>query len=346
MLCVILLLGPVILGAWIATGWAEDGEAFRIPREEPFVTRPFSFPTVDGHLGLGIAYGPHRDGQRPGGPSPERAQIAEDLRLMAPHWAILRVYGSSGFARTMLEEIHHAGLDLKVVLGVWIGVEERRDASGRVEELPEARRANRREIEAAVDLAAEFPKIVSGISVGNETQVSWSDHRIPVELLIRYIREVRSRTAVPVTAADDFNFWNKPESGAVGREVDFIAVHMHPLWNGVRLKGALAWIRETYTEIRDAHPDRPVVIAETGWATSMHHAGEQARLIKGATGEREQAAFYRRFKAWMEKEPIPTFIFEAFDEHWKGGTDDDDVEKHWGLYRADRTPKLALRDGE
>ena len=35
------------------------------------------------------------------------------------------------------------------------------------------------------------------------------------------------------------------------------------------------------------------------------------------------------------------FYFEAFDEKWKGGQHPAEVEKHWGVYRSDRTPKPA-----
>jgi exo-beta-1,3-glucanase (GH17 family) len=38
-----------------------------------------------------------------------------------------------------------------------------------------------------------------------------------------------------------------------------------------------------------------------------------------------------------------TFFFEAFDEKWKGGTNPAEVEKHWGLFRADRSPKAAMQ---
>ena len=34
--------------------------------------------------------------------------------------------------------------------------------------------------------------------------------------------------------------------------------------------------------------------------------------------------------------------FEVFDENWKGGEDPAEVEKHWGLFRADRSPKAAM----
>jgi exo-beta-1,3-glucanase (GH17 family) len=142
--------------------------------------------------------------------------------------------------------------------------------------------------------------------------------------------------------ADDFNFWNKPESRAVAEEVDFIVMHAHPLWNGLQLPDALAWTQGKVAEIQAAHPGHPVVLGETGWATRKHTEGEQAVLMKGRPGEAEQKAFFEEVSAWSRAERTPVFFFEAFDENWKGGDHPDEVEKHWGLYRADRTPKAAL----
>ena len=45
---------------------------------------------------------------------------------------------------------------------------------------------------------------------------------------------------------------------------------------------------------------------------------------------------------WTEKEGILNFYFEAFDENWKGSPEPWEPEKHWGIYRSDRTPKLAV----
>ena len=39
----------------------------------------------------------------------------------------------------------------------------------------------------------------------------------------------------------------------------------------------------------------------------------------------------------------PIFIFEMFDEPWKGGDDPAEVEKHWGLFGLDREAKPAGR---
>ncbi|MBC8425632.1 hypothetical protein H8E07_16070 [bacterium] len=306
----------------LAAGGCVGTDETPAPREDPFAVRPFP---ADVHA---VCYGPHRDGQHPDGPSPSADELREDLRLMLPHWNLLRVYGSSGFAETLLEIIRADGLDMKVVLGAWIGPD---DAAG-----------NRHEVNAAIRLTAVYPGIVVAVCVGNETQVSWSAHRCGIDTLIDSVRRVRAGVAVPVTSADDFNFWNKPVSRTLAAEIDFVMMHAHPMWNGRQLDEALEWLRDQTTEVQVLHPDRAVVIGETGWATSVHDQGEQAELIKGIPGEKEQARFYREVLAWAADEGLTTFVFEAFDENWKGGDHPAEVEKHWGLFRADRSAKAAL----
>jgi exo-beta-1,3-glucanase (GH17 family) len=307
--------------------------------------RPFVVTAGERWLGDAVAYGPHRDGQRPGESGPTVAEVREDLGIIARHWRMIRIYGAAGTGDTVLAAIREAGSPLKVVLGLWLAPEDRRDSTGRVlERFPAAREANRRELEATLRLAREHPGTVAAISVGNETQVFWSFHRVLPERLIEVIRQVRAATTVPVTTADDYNFWNKPESRTVAAECDFVFVNMHPLWNGASLEGALPWIEAQLAAIRARHPDREVVIGETGWATQRNDDGDQGRLMKGALGEAEQARFVRELRAWIARTRVTTFTFEAFDENWKGGADPADVEKHWGLYRADRSPKPAAAE--
>ncbi|HCH64341.1 MAG TPA: hypothetical protein DFR83_16165, partial [Deltaproteobacteria bacterium] len=170
--------------------------------------RPFR-PTIHGRPILaGIAYGPYRSGQHPAGPHPNRAELTEDLQLLAAHWNLLRVYGSGGPTETILEVIRAEDLPLRVVLGAWID--------------PDAEVDNRAEVTAAIQLAQAYPRTVVAVNVGNETQVSWSGHRSDPDRLIHHLRQVRSAVVQPVTTADDYNFWNKSESNAIAREVDFI----------------------------------------------------------------------------------------------------------------------------
>uniref|UniRef100_A0A832MM69 Endo-1,3-beta-glucanase btgC n=1 Tax=Eiseniibacteriota bacterium TaxID=2212470 RepID=A0A832MM69_UNCEI len=342
----VLLLAALSPVAAAATD-AAPARARDARRESPFVVRAFR-PFLDGRwIGDAVCYGPYRDGQRPGGPGPSREELREDLRLMARHWSLLRTYGATGPTATLLDLIREERLPIRVVLGAWIAPEERRGPDGRSREpLPEARAANRRELDAAVRLAAEHPDIVLAVSVGNETQVSWSAHRVPPALLIGYLRETRARTRVPVATADDFAFWTSAASRAIAREVDLILVHAHPLWNGRTLDEGLAWTRAQFEAVRASHPHRAVTLGETGWATARLESGEQGRLMRGRAGEAEQAAFCAGLRAWARAESVTVFLFEAFDEKWKGGADPGDVEKHWGLFRADRTPKAALTHGD
>jgi len=46
---------------------------------------------------------------------------------------------------------------------------------------------------------------------------------------------------------------------------------------------------------------------------------------------------------WSKQNNSTTFIFEAFDEDWKGDPGNPlGAEKHWGLYTVDREPKLTI----
>ncbi len=286
-------------------------------------------PVVNGQpVVAGISYGPYREGQRPGGPLPTRAQLTEDLRLIAKDWNMLRVYGSGPPTDTVLAIIREEALPLQVVLGAWISAAD-----------PEADEA---EISAAIRLAQSFPDEVLAVSVGNETQVDWSAHRSDRDALVDHLRRVRAAVSQPVTTADDYNFWNKPESQPVADAVDFVLLHAYAMWNGRGLQDAVPWTAQVVADIQAFHPTLLVVLGETGWATQLNPEGREVQHIRASAGEAEQAAFYADFSSWAASVHQPYFYFSAFDEPWKGSADPREVEKHWGLYRADRTPKPAL----
>jgi exo-beta-1,3-glucanase (GH17 family) len=83
----------------------------------------------------------------------------------------------------------------------------------------------------------------------------------------------------------------------------------------------------------------PVVITEAGWATRSNGRG----IPPANADERNQQAYLDALTAWSREHDVLTFLFEAFDEAWKGSADVDEPEKHWGLFTADRHPKLVLR---
>ncbi|MGB5354862.1 MAG: hypothetical protein WBN32_14710, partial [Woeseia sp.] len=60
--------------------------------------------------------------------------------------------------------------------------------------------------------------------------------------------------------------------------------------------------------------------------------------------EELQAQYYEQLMAWTNEEKILTFVFEAFDEPWKGSPDPLEPEKHWGLFDVRRVPKLVMKE--
>jgi len=76
--------------------------------------------------------------------------------------------------------------------------------------------------------------------------------------------------------------------------------------------------------------DKLVVISETGWPTEGETNGEAVPTLAN------QRTFLKLLYKRSRREQLPFFIFEAFDETWKVGWE---VEKHWGVYNSDRTPK-------
>jgi exo-beta-1,3-glucanase (GH17 family) len=317
------------------------GQSFK--KEFPFVARSLE-PYLNGKwIGNAVSYGCYRKGQAPGHKGPGEAEILEDLMIITKYWHLIRVYGADDDSERILRVIKKHELPVKVMLGVWLENETKN---------PVRKKANIAEALRAIELANQYPNVIAAVNVGNETQVFWSWHRMKTENLIRYIRAVRNNTVVPVTTADDYNFWNKPESKQVADEVDFIVSHIYPLWNGKTLENAIEWLNHIYyQEVQKNHPEKVIAIGETGWATTYNPEkkgpGEQGSLIKGAVSLKAQEKYLMMLHAWINKYRITTFYFEAFDEPWKGGGDQSDpreVEKHWGVFYENRTPKASFQN--
>lgn len=314
-----------------------------IKRQEPFLIREFN-PYLDREwIGKAVSYGFYRKGQAPNGKGPNEEQILEDLEIILNYWNLIRIYGSDENSERVLRVIRENNLPVKVMLGVWL--EDEKDNSQREKE-------NIAEVLNAIRLANEYSEIISAINVGNETQVFWSAHKMDMEKLIHYIRVIRNNTNVPVTTADDYNFWNKHESKSVADEVDFIVVHIYPLWNGQTLDNSIEWMSNIFfNDIKKFHTDKTLVLGEIGWATNYDVTkigdGQQGSLIKGEVSYAAQEKFLLKLNRWIDENKVTTFLFEAFDEPWKGGgeySSPDEIEKHWGVFYENRTPKPSFKN--
>ena len=91
--------------------------------------------------------------------------------------------------------------------------------------------------------------------------------------------------------------------------------------------------------IAEKYPNKLVVISEAGWATESNGFGIPRENVNQET----QRIYYKSLTNWSKKNNILTFVFEAFDEPWKGGgeaTGPNEVEKHWGIYFDNRKAKF------
>ena len=302
------------------------------------------FTTFGLAQGKALCYSGYRHGQSPdSGVYPTYTQIKEDLLILQKHCAYIRVYDCSLHAETVLKVIDQEKLDLKVMLGAFIGAELNNFGCpwGTIfteEQLKKNKRHNLEEIRKLIKLANQYPDIIFSLSAGNEATVDWTDHYVSVEKVIRYVKMIKKGAKQPVTFCESYVPWYDKLKRLVD-EIDFISIHSYPIWEYKHIHEAMGYTKQNYQGIADRYPDKPVVITEAGWATNSSGRG----INPENASEEFQAIYYIDLIEWSEKEGIMTFIFEAFDEPWKGSPEALEPEKHWGLFTVDRKPKKVFQ---
>ncbi len=290
-----------------------------------------------------ICYSGYREGQSPATRMyPSEAQVLEDLRLLAPRFHHLRMYDCSPHVQMVLALIAKHHLPFKVMIGAYLAAESSnpRCPWGGVydeEVLLRNRRENQVQLAKAIHLANRYPDIVSAVSAGNEATVEWTDHLVPTEHVIQYVRTLKAGVQQPVTFCENYVPWQGPLE-ALAAEVDFISLHTYPAWEQKGMDAALSYTQANYDSVAQRYPGKPVVITEAGWATQSNGRG----IPKENANEAFQKQYVEELTAWSAKRGVLTFVFEAFDEPWKGSPEPDEPEKHWGLYTVDRKPKAVL----
>lgn len=295
--------------------------------------------------GQAICYSGFRKGQYPGGVYPTYGQIKEDLLILKDHWKYLRLYDCDPHAELVLEVIEKENFDFKVMLGAYIVAEANNFGcpwGGGVyseEQLEINKTKNEQIIEKLILLANRYNDIVFCLSAGNEACVDWTDHYVPVERVIKFVKMIKQGAPQPVTFCENYVPWRDKLKDLV-EVVDFISIHTYPVWEYKNLHEALEYTKQNYYSVADGYPDKLVVITEAGWTTFSNGRG----ICPSNVSEEHQAIYYNDLMKWCEEDNILTFVFEAFDEPWKGSEEALEPEKHWGLYREDRTPKKVMED--
>jgi hypothetical protein len=148
-----------------------------------------------------------------------------------------------------------------------------------------------------------------------------SEKRYDRDALAAVIARVRARSGRPVTTRETIEVLRADAS--LVRLGDWVFPTIHPFAAGKReSQDACGWTIFAYRDLADGAPAGvPTVVAETGLPT-------EGAL---ATSEHYQRAFFM----CLESRQVPFGYFEAFD---RPGADP--VAGHFGVFRADDTPKL------
>ncbi|MES2714755.1 MAG: glycosyl hydrolase family 17 protein [Pseudomonadota bacterium] len=294
--------------------------------------------------GPAICYSGYRDGQNPGDKIyPSLDQIREDLAILRKHWALLRLYDCSLHAERVLQVIEQDRLPFQVMLGAYLGPEMNNagcpwGGTYTDAQLDASRAENSAELDRLVVLANRYPGIVFSVAVGNEATVDWTDHCVPVPAMVAHVRRVKAAVRQPVTFCENYVPWQHKLRVLVP-ELDFISLHTYPVWEYKHIDEALDYTRHNLASVASLYPGKPIAITEAGWCTRSNGRGMPAEHAAQAL----QARYYADLMAWTRAEGLLCFVFEAFDENWKGSPDPLEPEKHWGLFTADRRPKLVMQ---
>ena len=225
------------------------------------------------------------------------------------------MYDSGTNTQMTLDIIRKYNFPIKVLLGIWLDAEvSNHDGCEWLTEpiaeskLLQNRIDNENEVQTAIDLANKYDDIIA-VNVGNEALVSWNDHMMTEERVIKFVKKVKKNIQQPVTVAET-HYWWRDHGANLAKELDFIGVHIYPLWEGEGIENAMKFTAEGIQNVINALPGTQIAILEAGWATVANEFGNRA-------SEENQKLYYNEFKRWSKANNITVF-FEAFDEPWKG----------------------------
>jgi glucan 1,3-beta-glucosidase len=256
---------------------------------------------------LCVSYAPFRGDQTPllltTHIAPE--QIAEDLAQLAKISDCVRTYS----IENGLDQVPAlaAKVGLKVIQGIWLG-------SNRLKNLAQ--------ISTAVQLAKEYPTVITALVVGNEVLLRGE---MTTADLAATIRSVKAQVSVPVTYADVWEYWLRNRE--VYEAVDFVTIHILPYWEDfpIRAKFAAAHVDSIRKRMAVAFPGKEILIGETGWPS-------QGRMRAGALPSRtNQARVVAEILNLAKQENFRVNLIEAYDQPWKRQLEGT-VGGYWGLF--------------
>jgi glucan 1,3-beta-glucosidase len=280
--------------------------------------RPVAMPVAStaGEKLQCVSYAPFRGTQSPLRPDTyvPAVQIEEDLVRLKPLTDCIRTYSTEHGLEQVPGIARRVGL--KVIQGLWLSSH------------PEK---NREQVESVIRLTKQFPDVIQAVVVGNEVLLRGE---LSADNVAAFLREVKSRTSVPVTYADVWEFWLRHcDLGAI---VDFVTIHILPYWEDFPIPAAqaAAHVESIRERMAAAFPGKEILIGETGWPSA-------GRMREGALPSLvNQALVLQEVLAVAKRKGYRVNVIEAFDQPWKRRLEGT-VGGYWGLFDdATRQPKF------
>lgn len=367
-----------VLTALILTGCQDGNQAARDLAAAEFLGDPEY---------RAISYSGWRADERDNELAPSVEQLKEDFRIMhAMGLRVFRTYNTQDFVQTertlaALRELRKEDptFEMYVMLGAWIRCHKARtdDADHQRGDLE----FNTKEIETAIEMAAEYPEFVKVIAVGNEAMVHWQPHHVaPGEILkwVNVLMEARSSGQIPssvwITTSDNWAAlggeiaYHQEDLVELLRAIDFVSLHTYAFHDTYyyptfewaveedeslpleeqRLRAVRRAINHQKAQVKAvkeymrAHGiEKAIHIGETGWATKDD--SHYGPEGTKAADEYTSKLFHDAIREWTDSKGMTCFYFQIFDEPWKSSSVDGS-ESHFGLFTVDAKAKPVIWD--
>ena len=257
----------------------------------------------------GLCFSPYEGDQQPGDSFTE-AQVRRKLELLQPHTKWIRMFSCTDGNDLIPQLAREYGF--KTLVGAWLGEEKDK---------------NEEEMTRLVELAqAGFVDVAA---VGNE--VLYREEMDEAELIACIDRVRNALPDVPVGYVDAYyEFSDRP---ALAEACDVILANCYPYWEGCHMDYSLLYMKQMYYQVKQAQPDKKIIITETGWPSEGEALGAAMPSYDNAL------KYFINAQTWARKEDIDLFYFAAFDEVWKVGTEGS-VGAFWGLWDKDEKRKF------
>ncbi len=335
---------------------------------------------------LAISYGGYRQKSRKIQPTLD--ELKEDMKILsAMNIKLLRTYNVHySQASNLLEAISQlknedSNFEMYVMLGIWIDCKSAFNWENGEPNHDEESDRNAVEIESAISLAKDYPKIVKVLVVGNEAMVKWAtSYYVQPGIILKWVNHLQNLKQsgelskdVWITSSDNFASWgggdieyHVDDLEKLIKAVDYISMHTYPMHD--THYNPDFWGATNDNDLIDIEKIDAAMLNAKTYAVSQYksvlnyikslgidkpiHIGETgwASFSNGhygstgskATDEYKGALYYKHMRDWTNSMGMSCFYFEAFDEQWKDTVNSLGSENHFGLINLKGQAKYGL----